>query len=383
MRWRIYCTLLILAAGISLQSTQPALADNNCIPNQKYSNLKYSYSSLYPGNTWFQITANLKNPKKPIVKQQLEELAARGDLPKAPSDYDAEFIINVGIKPVLATWYYAYSTWEWEPYYSGCTNRTYCPGESKEIPHCVPESATVYRSIKQVKFVLFPATETANWYNNLNQSPTVAMLYPNYWAPVVLGEGGQPVGNASGELGGPHFLYSDPQLINKYMFPSELPEEDTGMALINPADVDLVDYKNVPRVIPVCSLLDGKVTNSGYRINYGGYIDSDINTDEYDCGESMGYDPTGYKIQSLTFDVTQYDFDFPATFYLGVATEIVPALSPLDGKTEETDITKSELEPSNYGTDPYKQSQFSVYMLVSTPCQTADGGCDMLTPPGH
>jgi len=378
MRWRIFIPLSILAAGISLRSVQPALADLYCPPNLKFS---------FPP-TWYTLSVKKIKPEQPIVKQQLEELAARGDLPKAPSEYDAEFNIEVDLFSGSATYVAD------EPYYTKdwvCDKyNKNCKYEKVKHHNCVTQPpVTVYRSIKQVKFVLFPDAITANWYKDLSKSPTVAMLYPNYWAPVVLGEGGQPVGNASGELGGPHFFYSDPQLINQYMFPSKLPMEDAALALINPDDSNTIDPQ-VPRVIPVCSLLDGKVTNSGYAEYKDGYVDSDIDLDPYYCGESMVYDPSGTKIQKLTFDVTQYDFDFPATFYLGLATEFAPALSPLippglaplDGKTEETEITKSELEPSNYKNKLYLQNKIFVYMLVSTPCQTADGGCDMLTPPG-
>jgi len=376
MHWRIFCVLLILTAGISLRSAQPALADYYCPPNLNYS---------FP-DPWYFISASKYKPDQPVVKQQLEELAARGDLPNPPSSYDAEFLINVSIKSGLATYDLD------EPYYVKewvCNPYKVCKWEEVEHHKCVTQSPVpVYRSIQEVAFSLIPDGKTADWYGKLTQSPTVTMLYPNYWEPVVLGENGEPVGNFRGDLGGIHFFYSDPLLIGKYFYPSKLPQLDKAQVVFNPLDAGKIDSQ-VVKVIPVCLMYNGTVIDYGYK-NSDMFVDSDIDADPYTCGKNIGYDYTGTKIQSIQLDVTNYDFDFPATFYLGVATVIAPALSPqiapglppLDGKTEETDITGTDLEPSNYTEYLFKNTGFSVWMLASTPCQTADGGCDMLQPPG-
>jgi hypothetical protein len=366
MRWRTLCVLLILAAGISLRSAQFAFADYSCPPNLKYS---------FP-NPWYIISASKYKPERPIVKQELEDLAARGDLPNAPSFYDAEFFIDVNIYSGKATYDAD------EKYYEDemvCDVYSRCKVQKVEKHRCVTQpSVPVYRSIKQVSFSLVPDGKTAQWYKKPDTSPTVKMLYPNYWRPVVLDENGQPVGNYWGNKSGIHFFYSDPQSTWTFSYPSKLPEIPKANAVINPEDVNSIDG-DVDNVIPVCTMWGGSTFTYDY-ISYN-LINSDIDADPYYCVPTIGYDSTGTYIQSIHLDITDYDFDFPATFYLGVATDIAAALSPLDGKTEETGITKTKLQPSNFGTVSYLQTQFSVWMLVSTPCQTADKGCDMLNPP--
>jgi hypothetical protein len=383
MRWRLVCVLLIMAAGISLRSVQPASAAINCKTDVKY---------VFPSD-WYTITAKKTWPEKPIVKQQLEDLAARGDLPNPPSYYDAKFSIQVSLKPGIAWWETVEKELIWGddpkcPLYQKL-NHTCRQVVVDTVEYCLGHNIPVYRSIQEIAFSLIPDGQTAAWYTNLSQSPTVNMLYPNFWEPVVLGNNGQPQGNFWGDLNGPHFFFSDPLAIGMFHYPSKLPQIAKEQALINQADIQNVDQE-VRMVIPVCTILTGSQVEHGPTgatvVNYGyntdnTWVNSDIDADPYYCAPIPTF--TDSKIQSIDLEVVEYDFDFPANFYLGVVTKIAPALSPIDGISKETDITETGLEPSNIFDNSYRQTQFSVWMLVSTPCQTADNGCDTLTPPGQ
>jgi len=124
MRSRIYCLILILTVTVSMRSVQPVSADGSCNTSVNYTNPPDS----------FHISASKTYPERPVVKQQLEELAARGDLSKSPEDYDSIFTATVSLEPVTATWNYFYTTREWEYDYFSCTTKK-CPGEWVDIPH--------------------------------------------------------------------------------------------------------------------------------------------------------------------------------------------------------------------------------------------------------
>jgi hypothetical protein len=376
MRSRTFGLILILMAAVAMKSTQSVSADGGCKTNIKYD---------FPPN-WYTILASKTYPEKPVVKQQLEELAAHGDLSKPPSEYDARFTATVNLEPGIATWNHSYTTTEWEYDYFNCTWKG-CPGEWVDVPHCDPKSEKVYRGIQTMKFFLIPDGDTQLWYKNWEQSPTMMLSYPDFWMQVAIGDGGGLSADYGGEIGGPHFLYSYP-LRGEFYLPSKLPTRSPYFMLINGEDIKYLSH-DMELVVPVCEYYEsGVVQVDSMGIYYYGYQDtfgvtSDIDVDPYKCFPA-GRTYTNNKLQTIELNVTDYDFDIPGIFYIGVVTQMIPAelnnstdLTPNNQPRKEPEPKPHTFEPSNIDINQsYINTKFTVWMIVSTPCWSGDGGCN-------
>jgi hypothetical protein len=366
--------ILILATAVSMKSTQPVLADSSCD-----TSVYYTFPSD-PSKPWYTISASKTDPDKPVVKQQLEELAARGDLSKNIEEYYAKFTATVSLAPGTATWNYAHSTWEWKPFFSYCTEKNVCPGVWKEVKHCDPESATVYRSIQTMKVFLIPSIDTLDWYWNWEQSPTVMYAYPDFWILVSIGEGGT-VTWVPPDSSGLHFYSPIPLRDASFYLPSKLTQKPISEEVINPADAGILKT-DIDKVIPVCDIIDGNSTTPptyGYEDRY--HLITDIDDDPYYCNPATTV--ADNKVQSVKLDITDYDFDIPGTFYIGVVTQISPAVLPdspfvtSENKPRTEPVTyPTDFQPSNINDGSYVNTEFTVWMIISTPCWSGDGGCN-------
>jgi hypothetical protein len=382
MRSRIYGVILILLVAVSMRSTQTVLAANGCVTTVSY---QFPSDQKKP---WYTITADKPYPKKPVVKQQLEELAAHGDLSKPPDAYNAKFKADVTLNPGTAKWNHSYTTREWDYDSPFCTVASWCPGKWKDVSHCDPESATVYRSIKEMKVFLIPSLDTLDWYWNWEQSPTVMFAYPDFWIPVTLEPDGNPIWLPEGYQG-LHFYYSIPLRDAGHHLPTALPQRPILDEVINPKDAEIYSGKEnqINTVIPLCHFDSNGIFTPPYEPKYN--VITDIPLSPYYCnltGENVI--GSNHQIQWLQLSISEYDFDIPGTFYIGVATEISRAKLPdspyltveNQPRTEPVKTNPYYFEPSNITDETYKSTIFTVWMIVSTPCWTGDGGCDMESP---
>ncbi len=384
MRSRISYTVLILIVVVSLKPTKPVSADSGCDTSVHYT----IPSDL--SKTPYTISASKTYPARPVVKQQLEELAARGDLSQGPDFYDSIFTATVSLEPGTARWNHAYTTDEWEYYYSGCTTENVCPGKWKIVNHCDAQPpVVVYRSIQTINVFLIPSAETLDWYWNWNQSPTVMNAYPDYWVLVTIAEGGVVSWVPKGSSG-LHFYYSVPLRDAMFFLPSKLHQDFVDEEIINPGDKKFLPKSDIMKFIPLCKFDSGNITKYEYEQRYN--LNTDIDQSAYDCQSTTPQGNTSY--QSVTLTISKYDFDIPGTFYIGVVTQLSPAILPPSTPnlySENLPRTEPVVDPTSFQpsniilplTDPtsYGQTIFTVWMIVSTPCWTEDGGCNIENPP--
>lgn len=207
--------------------------------------------------------------------------------------------------------------------------------------------------------------------------------YPDYWALVTIGEGGEPSWVPEGSSG-LHFFYSVPLRDAFFFLPSKLHQDFVADEIINPKDEGRLTDLGINKVIPVCDFDSGDIKRYGYEQRYN--LNTDIDKDAYDCQSKTPVEENPPR--SVELDITKYDFDIPGTFYIGVVTQISPAkltdfrfvASDNQPQTEPPKTDPYYFDPSNIVDSSYTNTQFTVWMLVSTPCWLGDGGCDKLNP---
>jgi hypothetical protein len=328
----------------------------------------------------------------------LENLAANGELAQTPEYYDTKFKVMVSLEPGTATWNTVDSVTEWQwdcsPYLASlgiCVEKGHWDTHDVCTAH---GPVPVSRSIETVKFFLIPSAETANWYGYTSNvySPTVLYAYPDFWMPVTA------EGDADRwlEKGGLHFYYSMPLRGSPFYLPSKLPQTPISLEVINPIDANVIQgtqdtqgTQGVDMAIPVCDANTGNDLEHRFSsistMNYGyskpWWEKSMVGNDSYNCTYSANAGNNN-TVQSIELDISQYDFDIPGTFYLGVVTQILPAKSPKGDGSTEKEGSPHMFQPSNIHPTVhediglYSDLGFSVWMIVSTPCWNGNLGTE-------